>query len=71
MADDKTLPGDSADAIDRTLTPIFEHARGLRNQGGIRPARMCPPSTPKWACSSCPASTRWSDQLLAHLRSRA
>jgi len=31
---DKQLPGALADALDRKLTPIFEHARGLRNKSG-------------------------------------
>ena len=30
----KKLPGDLADALDRKLSPIFDHARGLRNTSG-------------------------------------
>ncbi|KPJ77410.1 MAG: hypothetical protein AMK72_11900 [Planctomycetes bacterium SM23_25] len=34
LAGDKRLPRALADALDRKLTPIFEHARGLRNKSG-------------------------------------
>ena len=34
QAEDKKLPLDIADGLDRTLTPIFERARGLRNKMG-------------------------------------
>jgi len=34
LAGDKKLPGDIADALDRKLTPIFEHSRELRNASG-------------------------------------
>jgi hypothetical protein len=34
LANDKKLPAGLADAIDRKLTPIFEHTRALRNLAG-------------------------------------
>jgi hypothetical protein len=34
LKDRKQLPGELADALDRKLTPIFEYARGLRNESG-------------------------------------
>ncbi len=34
LGGEKRLPGPLADALDRKLTPIFEHARGLRNKSG-------------------------------------
>lgn len=34
LAGAKLLPGKLSDAVDRKLTPIFELARGLRNQAG-------------------------------------
>jgi len=34
LPENKQLPGALADALDRKLTPIFEHARGLRNKSG-------------------------------------
>jgi hypothetical protein len=34
MSGEKKLPAGLGDAIDRKLSPIFEHARGLRNQSG-------------------------------------
>lgn len=34
LADEKKLSGALGDAIDRKLSPIFEHARGLRNKSG-------------------------------------
>jgi hypothetical protein len=34
LREDKRLPKDLGDALDRKLTAIFDHARGLRNQSG-------------------------------------
>ncbi len=34
MASEKKLPPKLADALDRKLTPIFEHTRALRNAAG-------------------------------------
>jgi len=34
LAEDKTLPPDLADALDRKLSAVFDHARGLRNKSG-------------------------------------
>lgn len=34
LRDDKKLPGNLADALDRRLSSVFDYARGLRNQSG-------------------------------------
>jgi hypothetical protein len=34
LAGDKKLPGDVADALDRKLSAIFDHARAVRNKSG-------------------------------------
>jgi hypothetical protein len=34
LRDTKTLPKELADALDRKLSAVFDHARGLRNQSG-------------------------------------
>ena len=70
-ADDKTLPGDLTDAIDRTLTPIFEHARGLRNQQGHPTGADVSSEDAEAGLLLFPGFYALVDQLLAHLRSRA
>jgi len=71
MVEAAALPGDLRDAIDRKLTPIFEHARSLRNAHGHPTGAEVTAEEAEAGLLLFPGFYSLVDQLDAHLRSLA
>jgi hypothetical protein len=68
--EDGKLTGELADAIDRKLTPIFEHARGLRNAHGHPTGAEVSAEDAEAGLLLFPGFYVLVDRLLGHLRGR-
>jgi hypothetical protein len=71
QVEDRRLAGELADAIDRKLTPIFEHARALRNAHGHPTGAEVSAEDAEAGLLLFPGFYALVDRLLAHLRGRA
>jgi len=70
-AEDGKMAGDLADAIERKLSPIFEHARGLRNAHGHPSGAEVSDEDAEAGLLLFPGFYALVDRLLAHFRGRA
>lgn len=68
LRQDKKLPRELADALDRKLSAVFDHARGLRNQSGHPTGEAVSAEDAEAGLLLFPGFYKLVDKLIAHVR---